>query len=88
MTERVGHDGRPTAPRPVGTATLVMGLLFVLVSGLALVYGLGHRLPPTAFRFGLPVLLIAVGLLGLAANRSPRRPRRHRAAGVRATPRG
>lgn len=62
----------------VSTATLVMGLVFLLISAMALVYGLGHRLPPAAFRFGLPVLLIALGLLGLTLNRSPSRPRHHR----------
>ncbi len=89
MTERLRRGNRPDtgAPGgPAGTATLVMGLVFLLVAGLALVYGLGHRLPPDAFRFGLPVLLIALGLLGLTVNRSPRPRRRHH--GSRATPRG
>ena len=91
MTDRGGRDTRSTLPpgsRTVGTATLVMGLVFVLVSAVALVYGFGRRLPADAFRFGLPVLLIALGLLGLALNRSPRRPRRLRPARTRATPRG
>jgi len=89
MTERIQPDESP-GTRPTGgaagTATLVMGLVFLLVAGLALVYGLGHRLPPDAFRFGLPVLLIALGLLGLTVNRSPRPRRRHRR--TRATHRG
>ena len=91
MTDRTRHEARSTVPpatRTVGTATLVIGLVFVLVSTVALVYGLGHQLPAEAFRFGLPVLLIALGLLGLALNRAPRRPRRHRPARTRATPRG
>ncbi|HEX2856505.1 MAG TPA: hypothetical protein VHO26_03345 [Propionibacteriaceae bacterium] len=89
MTERLRRDNRPdtrATSGTAGTATLVMGLVFLLVAGLALVYGLGHRLPPDAFRFGLPVLLIALGLLGLTVNRSPRPRRRRRRTG--ATPRG
>ena len=87
MTERLRHDDRTDARHParsVGTATLVMGLVFLLVAGLALVYGFGHRLPPDAFRFGVPVLLIALGLLGLTLNRSPR----HGRGRSRASPRG
>ena len=83
-------DTPPVTPasRGVGTATLVMGLVFLLVAGLALIYGLGHQLPSQALRFGLPVLLIALGLLGLAINRSPAPPRHHRSGRSRATPPG
>ncbi|MDA8440690.1 MAG: hypothetical protein M0Z51_17785 [Propionibacterium sp.] len=92
MTERTR---RRTASRrgPRGTranpAVLIIGVVFLLGAVLGLVYGLGHHLPGAVFRFGLPILLIAIGLLGLMLGRVPsasRRPARRRSSPL--SPRG
>lgn len=89
MTERTGT--RPPRSRVAGPtrranpATVIVGVVFVLGAALGLVYGLGHHLPAAVFRFGLPILLIALGLFGLMLGRAPSASRR-RARRRRTTP--
>ncbi len=88
MTEytRDRHDPTAAVPpqrrrRRTNPAVFIIGVVFVLAAALGLVYGLGRPLPSAAIRFGLPVALIALGLLGLLISRPPassRSARRHR----------
>ncbi len=76
MTERILRPAAFRGTRRANPAVLIIGVVFVLGAALGLVYGLGHHLPPAVFRFGLPILLIAIGLFGLMLGRAPSVSRR------------
>lgn len=60
----MSHTGNGRAPQR--SASLVWGLLFIVVAVLTVLTA-NHLVGHDAVRFGLPLALIAIGLLGLVA---------------------
>ncbi len=60
---------RPEQRRHLDVSSLLWGIVFALIAGIAGWMALGHHVDWSALRFTAPLVLIALGILGLVLSR-------------------